>query len=384
MTKDGYLLGLHRLPAKKGQMKNSPGTANEGGTGVVYMHHGLLMNSEIWVCMTEEERCLPFVLVEQGFDVWLGNNRGNKYSKKSIHHSPNSTKFWDFSIDDFAWHDIPDSIEYILDATGARSISYIGFSQGTAQAFAALSIHPSLNRKVDVFVALAPAMSPKGLAAPIVDGLMKASPTLVYLFFGRKAILSSTIFWKQILYPGIFSKAIDASLAFLFDWRSVNIDELQKLAAYSHLYSFASVKSVVHWFQIMRNAAFTMYDDDASAANPSMLSSSSNSYRPVRFPTKNIVTPVVLLYGDRDSLVDIEVMMSELPEASTVARRLRSYEHLDVIWGKNVHVDVIPEVVKALSRHRHKGQRLHDDRGVREMPSSPDLYSRESSTNRRD
>lgn len=79
------------------------------------------------------------------------------------------------SIDDFAWHDIPDSIEYILDVTKTARLSYIGFSQGTAQAFAALSIHPQLNSKVNVFIALAPAMSPAGLAASIVDGLMKSS-----------------------------------------------------------------------------------------------------------------------------------------------------------------------------------------------------------------
>ena len=79
------------------------------------------------------------------------------------------------SIDDFAWHDIPDSITYILQVAKAEKLSYIGFSQGTAQAFAALSIHPQLNEKVNVFIALAPAMSPAGLAAPIVDGLMKSS-----------------------------------------------------------------------------------------------------------------------------------------------------------------------------------------------------------------
>ena len=73
LTKDGYLLGLHRLPSKKGMQKTSPGTST--GKPVVYLHHGLLMNSEIWVCMTEAERCIPFVLAEQGYDVWLGNNR---------------------------------------------------------------------------------------------------------------------------------------------------------------------------------------------------------------------------------------------------------------------------------------------------------------------
>ena len=182
LTTDGYLLGIHRLPAKRGEPGPPPGTST--GKPVVYLHHGLLMNSEVWLCLTSEDRVLPFVLVEQGFDVWLGNNRGNKYSKKSIHHNPNSNKFWDFSIDDFAWHDIPDSIEYILQTTRARSLSYVGFSQGSAQAFGALSIHPQLNNKINVFIALAPAMSPAGLAAPLVDGLMKASsvPSFIPLY----------------------------------------------------------------------------------------------------------------------------------------------------------------------------------------------------------
>ena len=173
LTKDGYLLGIFRIPGPKNEPRPAPGTST--GKPVVYLHHGLLMNSEVWVCLTDSERSVPFVLAELGFDVWLGNNRGNKYSKKSIHHDPSSTKFWDFSIDDFAWHDIPDSIEYILQSTRAPSLSYVGFSQGTAQAFAALSIHPQLNQKVNVFIALAPAMRPRGLSAPLVDGLMKAS-----------------------------------------------------------------------------------------------------------------------------------------------------------------------------------------------------------------
>ncbi|PFH53763.1 hypothetical protein AMATHDRAFT_994 [Amanita thiersii Skay4041] len=346
LTKDGYLLGLHRLPSKAGQKSAHPGTST--GKPVVYLHHGLLMNSEVWVCLTQAERALPFVLVEQGYDVWLGNNRGNKYSKKSIHHSPSEAKFWDFSIDDFAWHDIPDAIQYILDTTKAKTLSYIGFSQGSAQAFAALSIHPQLNEKVNVFIALAPAMNPAGLAAPLVDGLMKASPTLMFLFFGRKSILSSATMWQSILYPPIFAKLIDSSLLWLFDWKSYNISTHQKIAAYAHLYSFASVKSVVHWFQIMRNAAFHMYDDEVI---PPVIRTSVSSYHPARFPTRNIVTPIVLLYGDSDSLVDIRTMLAQLP-GHTVAKRLGTYEHLDILWGKKVDIDVIPHVIEALKEHR--------------------------------
>lgn len=73
LTKDGYLLGLHRLPSRKGQQKRNPGSST--GKPVAYLHHGLLMNSEVWVCLTDPARSLPFVLVEQGYDVWFGNNR---------------------------------------------------------------------------------------------------------------------------------------------------------------------------------------------------------------------------------------------------------------------------------------------------------------------
>ncbi|KAH9485150.1 putative lipase C16A3.12c [Psilocybe cubensis] len=367
LTKDGYLLGLHRLPSKMGQKKTNPGSST--GKPVVYLHHGLLMNSEVWVCLTDAERALPFVLAELGYDVWLGNNRGNKYSKKSLHHGPNTAKFWDFSIDDFAWHDIPDSINHILEVTKAEKLSYIGFSQGTAQAFAALSIHPGLNEKVNVFIALAPAMSPPGLSAPIVDGLMKASPTLLFLFFGRKSILSSATMWQSILYPPIFASMIDRSLIWLFNWYSHNISTEQKIAAYAHLYSFASVKSVVHWFQIMRNGCFQMYDDDVLSP---VVRTSVSSYRPARFPTRNIVTPIVLLYGDCDSLVHIETMLAQLPD-HTVAKALHTYEHLDVLWGKNVHKDVIPEVIEALKYYQcNKGR---DDAVVDSKPPWTEIVS---------
>lgn len=177
MTKDGYLLGLHRIPRAKGEQKfhssTRPGAKQH--KPVVYVHHGLLMCSDVFLCTTSASRSIPLMLAEAGYDVWLGNNRGNKYSKKHMSRPSHSRAFWNFSIDEFAWYDIPDSIEYILEVTGEKSLSYVGFSQGTAQAFAALSIWPKLNQKVDVFIALAPAMSPPGLASPIVDALMKAS-----------------------------------------------------------------------------------------------------------------------------------------------------------------------------------------------------------------
>lgn len=347
-TKDGYLLGIHRLPLKKGEeqlgvrVNAGPDSINKP---VVYLHHGLLMNSEVWVCMTEEERCLPFALANQGYDVWLGNNRGNKYSKKSTHFSPSSTNFWNFSIDEFAFHDVPDTINYILKATSSPSLSYIGFSQGTAQAFATLAIHPDLNDKVNLFIALAPAMSPAGLSNGIVDALVKTSPDLLFLAFGRKSILSSATMWQSILYPPIFVRLIDMSLTFLFGWTGKNISAHQKLAAYPHLYSFTSTKSVVHWFQIIRNKSFQMYDDDSSGKFS--ISATNRYYKPAKFPTRNIKTPIVLVYGGSDSLVDIRVMLKELPR-HTIASEVAHYEHLDFLWAQDVDKLVFPHVFEAL------------------------------------
>ncbi|KAK3394280.1 Alpha/Beta hydrolase protein [Podospora didyma] len=345
-TKDGYLLGLHRLAWRKGEedMRVNRGP-NSVKKRVVYLHHGLLMNSEVWVCLTDEQRALPFVLVDQGFDVWLGNNRGNKYSKKSIHCSPTTLDFWNFSIDEFAFYDIPDSIGYVLETTGQPSLSYIGFSQGTAQAFASLAVHPKLNDQVNVFIALAPAMSPAGLSNGIVDALVKASPQVLFLLFGRRSILSSATMWQSILYPPLFTKVIDLGLTFLFNWKTKNISTSQKLAAYPHLYSFTSTKSVVHWFQIIRTKAFQMYDDDV---HPPMLLSSSSKYTKVaKYPTRNIKTPIVLVYGGSDSLVDIKVMLRELP-SQTIATEIPHYEHLDFLWARDVDTQVFGHVFDAL------------------------------------
>ena len=380
-TTDGYLLGLHRLGWRNGEedqrVNNGPGSLQKK---VVYMHHGLMMNSEVWVCITEKERCLPLMLVEMGYDVWFGNNRGNKYSKKSARSAPTENQFWDFSIDEFAFHDIPDSISYILSTTGQPSLSYVGFSQGTAQAFATLSIHPTLNEKVDVFIALAPAMAPAGLTSSVVDSLVRTSPDVLFLAFGRRAILGSTTMWQAILYPPIFVRCIDMSLSFLFGWHARNITPHQKLAAYPHLFSFTSVKSVVHWFQIIRNGTFQMYDDEVQG--PLSFSNGSKYYKVAKFPTRNIKTPIVLVYGGSDSLVDIKVMLKELPK-HTIAQEIPHYEHLDFLWASDVNSQVFPHVIDALNSfaippHRKPGsdhfQTTHETDPLI-APQQPPSYS---------
>ncbi|GMG38872.1 unnamed protein product [Ambrosiozyma monospora] len=140
-TRDGYLLTVHRLnPAANGFTPNGK---------IVYFQHGLLMSSEIWCLRFNREFNLPFVLCQLGYDVYLGNNRGNKYSSKHVSYNPTEDRFWDFSIDQFSLFDIPDCIDYILELNHADSLTYVGFSQEAFQL--AIELNGELQTTFTVF-----------------------------------------------------------------------------------------------------------------------------------------------------------------------------------------------------------------------------------------
>lgn len=334
-TEDNYLLTLHRI--------TRPGSHIARNGRVIYLHHGLLMSSDIWVTMLERHLNLPFLLYDLGYDVWLGNNRGNKYLQKHLFYKTNCEKYWDFSIDEFALFDIPNSIDYVLNETGASKLTYIGFSQGSAQAFAAISIHSELRHKVDQMIAISPATTPHGLYSKILDILLKASPSLVYLLFLRKVLMPSVLLWQKIMYPPFFDTMIDISNFMLFNWKLENINKMQKLASYAHLYLTTSVKCVVHWFQIMSLKNFQMFKDDHS---------SYSLTSPINYPLKNIKVPIHIIYGDSDSLVDIDVMKNQLPAGTTTTQVVPGHEHLDNLWGHDVKDKVFSHVLRYLGEGR--------------------------------
>ena len=56
-----------------------------------------------------ERAALPVLLFQDGFDVWLGNNRGTRHSRrhKDLDADEDAALYWDFSLTDFGVSDIP-------------------------------------------------------------------------------------------------------------------------------------------------------------------------------------------------------------------------------------------------------------------------------------
>ena len=342
-TKDGYLLSIHRILPPSGEIPVD--------SKIVYMHHGLLTNSELFLLGEKTNRCLPFLLVDLGYDVWLGNNRGNKYSRKHLILSSTDEKFWDYSLDEFAMFDIPNTIDYILQITKQQDLTYIGFSQGSAQCLAALSLNHELNQKINLFIGLSPAMIPHGLNNPICSFLVSSAPALMYRIFGQRAILPSVVFWQKLMGPKLYQEIVDKSLVFLFNWQSGNIHPSQKKVGYPHMFSPSSVKSVVHWFQIIDSKRFQMFDEGGASGSKLVYLSgtSTKTNRVASFPTQTITTPCFLIYGESDMLIDIEKTIQNL-SCDVEILGLQGYEHMDTLWSTNVEDAVFNKIIKKLKQ----------------------------------
>lgn len=328
-TKDGYVLGLHRIAPK------DPNNVR----GVVFFQHGFMQNSESFI-VRGPKKALPYILVDEGYDVWLGNNRGNKYSYKHLQYSPKEAEFWDFCIDDFALSDIPAMLGYVLVATGSKNLSFVGFSQGTAQAFAAFSVNHQLSEKVNLFVALAPATKVKQLNNPMVAALTTSRPDLVFLLFGKKSLLGEALFWRQILPTTLFVRLIDICMQFLFGWSMKEFEPSEKPLLYSHIYSYSSVKCLVHWFQITRTKRFQMFDGHISPRD----SLSYPSYLLPSYQLGKIRCPIAIFHGGKDTIPETELLLSEV-NPKTVSYKEDNYEHLDFLWGASAPSKVFNKVL---------------------------------------
>lgn len=136
-TEDGYVLKVHRILAKHPNLATKP----------VFLMHGLLAASADFV-ITGPEIALAYYLSDFGYDVWMGNARGNKHSSKHKKFHPDSKDYWTFSWHEIGFFDLPAMIDDVLKQTKSSKLFYVGHSQGTTSLLVLLSSRPEYNDKI--------------------------------------------------------------------------------------------------------------------------------------------------------------------------------------------------------------------------------------------
>ena len=311
-TEDGYILTLFRLQSKGSMLSGKP---------VVFLQHGLFNDANSWL-MNGEKNGLGFILANAGFDVWMGNNRGTKYSRIHKTYTTSDPEFWDFSFDEFAEYDLPANLAYISLSTGTKKIRYIGHSQGTSQMFAALS-DPKIRPKVAPYIAVYYAL------APIVFLDKTLISSIQYLAYwrrlladalissGGRALLIGTCIWDQasINYWNGYCRLYPTECYSKVAYEDLNpaVDNWPRTGYHNQLgESGTSFNCLLHYAQMIRVQeknpySFPKFDYGSAAANMKKYGQAT----PPQYDLSLIREKVRLWVGSKD-------MLATLPEAKRI------------------------------------------------------------------
>ncbi|XP_003473591.2 gastric triacylglycerol lipase [Cavia porcellus] len=342
VTEDGYILGIYRIPYGK---KNSE---NRGQRPVAFLQHGFLASATNWIANLPNNS-LAFILADAGFDVWLGNSRGNTWSRRNLYYSPNSVEFWAFSFDEMAKYDLPATIDFIVEKTGQEKLHYVGHSQGTTIGFIAFSTNPTLAKKVKTFYALAPVATVKYVTSPLKK-LSYVPTSLLKLIFGEKLFMPHN-FFDQLLATEICSREMvdrlcrNALFIFCgFDSKNFNTSRLDVYL--SHNPAGTSVQDVLHWAQECRSGKFQAFDWGSPYQNMLHFNQSTPPY----YNVTAMSVPIAVWNGGQDMLADPRDVANLLPKLSNLIyhKEILPYNHLDFIWAMNAPQEVYNEIVSLM------------------------------------
>ncbi|XP_053616518.1 lipase 3-like isoform X3 [Plodia interpunctella] len=331
-TPDGYILQLHRIPAGRRTARRS-GSPNAKGKKAVLIVHGLLGSSSDFVIMGPE-RSLGFILADAGYDVWLGNLRGNVHTSHQTL-KRNNPEFWAYSFHEHGKYDAPAMIDKVLNMTGLEKVFYIGYSMGTTTFFTMMAQRPEYNDKVIAFVALAPAV--------YLDNMRFLANFLL-----KTVNLSSTMRARGMLSlafePGTLDFVVssfcatrnpDADMCMRLVFSIVGEDYEQNdwdmMPVILSRFQPASWGQLEHFGKIAITGVFTSWEDGLwGAVKPYNLS--------------NVAVPVSLFYGENDQLTEKSQVLRLAAELNStgVLESLQpgcscpKFNHLDFVFAKDV------------------------------------------------
>lgn len=344
---------MHRIPG-------SPLSPPRHGKRVCFLMHGLLDSSAGWILMGPHHG-LGYWLADLGYDVWLGNARGNRYSRHHIRYNPdgnrsNRRSFWNFSWHQIGVIDLPAKIEHICAVTGQHQMHYIGHSQGTTAYFVMASVLPHYNRRIKSMNALAPIAYMSNIRSPFVRlattflPLLDAATTVLgmYEFLPNSEMMN--VLGETQCRDGAWLQGMCSNVLFLIGgFNSEQMNDTMLPVILGHTPAGASTDQMVHYGQSIRSARFRQFDH-----GPISNMFEYNSITPPAYNLRNVDSPVALHYSLNDWLaepIDVQQLMRELGnmQGGFITSDPR-FNHFDFLWAIDVRRLVYDQVLAVMRR----------------------------------
>ncbi|XP_017486991.1 PREDICTED: lipase 3-like, partial [Rhagoletis zephyria] len=353
-TPDGYVLTLFRIP-------HSPRLENQNATKrVFFLLHGVLSSSDCWI-LNGPNDALAFLLADAGYDVWLGNARGNVYSRNNIYLNPSQRSFWAFSWHEIAVLDSPAMIDYVLNVTGETSLHYVGHSQGTTTLFALLSSKPEYNAKFRTTHMLAPVCFMEHARCPLIllAAPLFGTPTTLSTLSSDSEFLPNEELLSQLRSAACSPDVVDEICSFVlflflgYDPKHLNYTLMPDV--YATQPAGCSTRQLLHYAQMYKSGHFRNYDYGAEQ--------NLQNYGQLTPPDYNLSNihpevPVKFYYSDNDLLANVtDVMRLANSLGNNVELhhvKYPEYNHIDCLLALEVKVELYVPIIKRANDYENK------------------------------
>ncbi|XP_022827914.1 gastric triacylglycerol lipase-like [Spodoptera litura] len=346
ITEDGYILNFHRIPMRNGK-----------AGAAVFLMHGILESSDTWMLLGPN-KALAYLLADHGFDVWLGNSRGNKYCEKHVTLNNTLSEFWHFSWEEIAVKDLPAMIDYILQKTGLTSLYYVGHSQGTTTGYVLCAMKPEYNDKINIMFSLAPEAWMGHLRSPIVKMFSPAHNLLAYLLSDFNAYYAGVDFFNKIsTFVCTIAPARCDNILFALSGYESKINDTFLSVILGHSPSGTSTFQFAHYGQLIESQRFCRYDFGKERNLMKY-----NQSRPPDYDLSKVTTPVVLFYSDKDLLSDpkdVNILRKHLKNVQE-SIFVEDFTHLDYVYAEEAANVVYSKIVGRIISDEEKRAKKHN------------------------
>jgi pimeloyl-ACP methyl ester carboxylesterase len=291
----------------------------------VILQHGLIDSSDTFVI--NEDPALAYLFADAGFDVWMPNLRGNKYSKMHRKLKVSSKEYWNFSVDEVIKYDLKVVFTRIMEVTKFEQLFYAGHSMSGGSFIAAAARDPEFYRKhTKDFVGLAP--STRSLNSVYLLRLALYSNLFTaFQILGVYEILNLSENVRDLFssFCDSFPDVCSNILKLLADQHPEYDNQKKYRVFFNHYPSGTSTHQMIHIMQQSTHYGFYEYQRDP---NDPLI-----EYDFSKFPTD---IPVAIYAGASDLLVsvmDTRWLRNKLNTCSVVKeyKEFEGYGHLTFI-----------------------------------------------------